>query len=75
MSAKVMGSTPREHVTPREMRCGQIGTFRYDGQQILALRTFSEIVDLNDAASTWGLDASYDIELLPAGTKIEVEAE
>ena len=75
MSAKIIGNVARRIVSPSNMRPGEIGTFWYGESQVIALRTFENLVNLNRPTQTWDLSASYDVELLPEGTRVEVVAE
>lgn len=75
MSARVIETAIPRTVSIREMHPGQIGTFRYVGKIVLALRIFDGVVDLNHPSRTWDFDASHQIELLPEGSRIEIVAQ
>ncbi len=65
----------RNFVSARDMKPGQIGRFQYGLDNVIALRTFDNIVDLNHPSQTWRLDCSHQIELLPEGSLIHLRAE
>jgi hypothetical protein len=47
MSAKVSSVVPPVFASVVNIRPGQIGTITYGGEKVLILRTYDEIVDLN----------------------------
>lgn len=75
MSATISSVAPAKFTSAAKMQPGQVGTFFYGGEKILALRTYSELVDLNRPIRTWNVNASFDIELLPEGSIIELKVE
>jgi hypothetical protein len=75
MSAIVTSTASPKYISAEKMLPGQIGTFFYAGEKVLALRTYGELVDLNRPIRTWVLTASFEIELLPEGSTIELTVE
>ena len=59
----------------RSMKEGEIGTFEYGGDEVLALRIFDHVVNLRRPGQTWDMDASHAVKLLPPGTKITLTVE
>jgi hypothetical protein len=75
MSAAIIDGPRPNIVTIYEMRIGQIGTFKYGNETILALRTYDGMVDLNRPGRTWDDTVTFNIELFPDGTRVELVSE
>jgi hypothetical protein len=75
MSAIVTSTASPKYISAEKMIPGQVGTFFYLGEKVIALRTYGELVDLNRPLRTWLLTASFEIELLPEGSTVELTVE
>ena len=83
MSARVVGNPLEKLVKPCQMNHGEIGVVvtGYVGKiELLVLKIYQHIVDLNNPRATWSArgeagEALFGIRVLPKGTVIELVAE
>jgi hypothetical protein len=75
MSAIIV-KEPSKDISMKAMYVGQIGTFTYGSETVIALRTYDGLVNLNNPNHTWPLNVNGDLRVvvLPPGTIIQVEA-
>ena len=76
MKVELLNNPAPRFILAKNMKVGQLGIIRERPcSGVVALRIYKGILSLENATCVWSEDCSLEVEILPPGTKVQIESE